>query len=165
MHYLLIAALVLGAVLPIPPAAVDGLRDVELSDQFGGRDSLSAHLGSPTVVMVVTARRLRNLKPWERELRERFEDIDIVRIADVPDDSKATLDDVASKLRDRVPEGVPVLIDMERRWATALELDTDRPNLLLLDSDGALLGAYHGRHDTDLAAAVVADLAVQLDAP
>jgi hypothetical protein len=165
MHCHLIAALVLGAVLPIPPTAPAGLLEVELTDQYGEVDRLEAHLGSPTVVMVVTARRLRNLKPWERDLRDRFPDLDVVRIADVPDDSKATLDDVASKLRDRVPEGVPVLIDMDRRWATALELDTDRPNLVLLDSDGVLLGAYHGRHDAELSAEVVAAVAGHLDAP
>ncbi len=161
----LIVALILGVVLPTAPSSLDGLRAVEFVDQFGARDSLSAHLGSPTVVMVVTARRLRNLKPWERDLRERFENVDIVRIADVPDDSKATVDEVASKLRERVPEGVQVLIDMDRRWAKALDLDTGRPNLLLFDSDGVLLAAHHGRHDAELAAEVVADFSGHLDAP
>lgn len=154
MSILILTACILGAVVPIPATALDELRDVALVDQYGHLDSLEAHLGEPTVVMIVTARRLRNLKPWERDLSDLFRHVGFVRIADVPDDTEATRDEVADKLRDRVPDGVAVLIDMERRWATALGLDTSRPNLLLLGVDGELLCAYHGRHDAELAAEV-----------
>lgn len=155
--------LILGSSLSIPPSAADGLREVRLVDQYGAEDRLVDHLGRPVVVIVVTARRLRNLKAWERDLRARFDDLDIVRIADVPADSNASLNDVAERLRERVPDGVSVLIDMDRLWATALALDTSRPNLLLFGPDGALRSAHHGKHDEDLAIEVLADIGRQLD--
>ena len=100
--------------------------------------------------MVVTARRLRNLKGWEKPLRERYDDIHFVRIADVPEEPPVSHEEVAQKLVKRVPEEVPILIDIERRWARELELDTSRPNLLLFDRDGRLAATFHGRPDPAL---------------
>lgn len=166
MLHLVLLILALGAGAPVGPDPLESLRALELPDQFGGVDSLDAHRGRTVVVMVVTAKRLRNLKPWERDLRERFPDgdrVDFLRITDLPDDSPASTAEVADKLRERVPDEVPVLIDLERRWATALGLDTSRPNLLLVDAGGALVGAFQGRHEPGLAARVAADLAGLLD--
>lgn len=163
MTSVFLTMLIVSGSLSIPASAADGLLEVRLVDQYGAEDRLVDHLGHPVVVVVVTARRLRNLKPWERDLRARFDDLDVVRIADVPADSNATLNDVAERLRERVPDGVSVLIDMDRRWATALELDTSRPNLLLFGPDGELRSAYHGKHDDELAVEVLADIDRRLD--
>jgi len=139
---ILLGALVLGQV---PPVA-----ELELTDQYGNSDSLSAHRNHVVVAMVVTAKRLRNLKSWEKSLREHYEDVHFLRIADVPAEPSVTLDRVARKLRGRVPEDVPILIDVERHWAQALDLDTGRPNLLLIDRDGKLRAAFRGRSEPEL---------------
>ena len=121
---LLLASVVLAA---LTPGQVPAVSDQELLDQYGRADSLAAHREHIVVGMVVTARRLRNLKGWEKQLRERYDDIHFVRIADVPAEPPVTYDQVAQKLVKRVPEEVPILIDIERRWALELELDTARP--------------------------------------
>jgi hypothetical protein len=157
-------------VLALSPIAADAEADlaelgaVKLTDQYGAEDALARHRGRVVVVMVVTAKRLRNIRPWERDLREHFDDeIDYLRITDVPEDSPATQERIAAKLVDRVPDGVSVLIDVERRWATALALDTSRPNILVIDGDGVLVSAYHGRHSPELAAVVIERLKVILN--
>ena len=140
------AVLLAGVLLGFPAE----LAEVVLPDQHGNEDSLAAHRGNVVVAMVVTARRLRNLKGWERELRAKFEDVDLVRVADVPEDPPVTYRDVADKLADRVPEEVAILIDIDRRWSSALDLDTERPNLLLIDADGRLVATYRGRPEPEL---------------
>lgn len=144
-------------------AALSEVSTITLRDQYGHEDTLEAHRGNVTVVMVVAARRLRNIKPWERELRERFDRLHYVRIADVPEDSPATEDEVAAKLRERVPDGVPVLIDLERRWAKALDLDTSRPNILVVDASGRAVALVRGRHDPELMAGISQTLSSLLD--
>ena len=61
-----------------------------------------------------------------------------------------TREQVADKLDKRVPEEVPILIDIERRWARELELDTERPNVLLFDREGRFVAAFHGRAEPEL---------------
>lgn len=118
---------------------------VAMPDQFGvARPALQA-TGEPVVVLVVTARRLRTVRPWERALAERYEGLRTVIVADVPDDPPAEYERVAERLSARVPDGVSVLIDMERAWARELGLDTSRPNLLLLGGDGRLVASVAGR--------------------
>ena len=136
-----------------------------LRDQYGTTDSLAAHRGHVTVVMIVTAKRLRNIKPWERDLRERYQQLHVLRIADVPPESQATHDQVAAKLRERVPDEVPILIDLDRTWASALGLDTGRPTLLVVDADGATVAQVRGRHTPELAAEISAALDVVLGQP
>jgi hypothetical protein len=135
-------------VLPLLAAwAVSGaaeLSELKLLDQHGVEDSLAAHRGHVAVVMVVDARRLRNLKAWEKKLRERYDDLHYVRVADVAEDPPVPYEEVAEKLSRRVPAEVPVLIDVERRWSRALELDTRRPNLLIFDRRGALVASFRG---------------------
>jgi hypothetical protein len=132
-----------------------GLEHVELRDQYGYPDTLAAHRGRVVVVMVVNAKRLRNLKPWSRELREHFDDLDTILIAEVPTDPPTTYERVVEKLGKRIPDEVSVLIDMESTWAQALDLDASRPNLLLVDRAGDLVATYHGSHEPDLATTVV----------
>ncbi len=131
----------------------------ELPDQRGDADSVAAHRDRIAVVMVVTARRLRNLRSWQKALQERFEDVDFVLIADVPADPPVTYEQVVSKLERRIPDPVRVLIDVERRWATALELDTERPNILLFDRQGRLAAKFRGREEPDLVERVSRELA------
>ncbi len=156
MTLLLLAALILGQAAENPPSsAVAELSGLKLRDQFGNEDHLAAHQGRVIVVMVVTAKRLRNIKPWESDLRQQVDGVEYLRITDVPEESPADLEQIADKLRERVPEEVPVLIDLERRWATALDLDTDRPNLLLIDARGRLVATFRGKHSPELASEVI----------
>jgi hypothetical protein len=162
-------ALLLAVVTLAAPAAggapIDAVSTIELPGLDGETDSLAAHRGRVVLVLVVTAKRLRTIRPWEEDLRQRFEGLEVLRVTDVPADSKASLDRVAGKLRERVPDGVSVLLDLERRWATALGLDTGTPNLLVIGRDGALLDAFAGRHDPELADRVAASLARRLESP
>lgn len=158
MLIILLSVLMLSSIPADQNAALDAVRQLSLPDQHGTEDSLQAHEGKVLVVLVVTAQRLRNIRPWERDIREQFEDVDILRITDVADDSPATYERIATKLQERVPEEISVLIDIERRWATALGLDTGRPNILLIDGGGTLVAAYRGRHSPELAAAVIDEL-------
>lgn len=69
--------LILG-VLSQTGASLASLEDIQLFDQHGSTDTLAAYRGPVVVVMVVDAKRLRNLRPWARELRERFEDLETI---------------------------------------------------------------------------------------
>lgn len=151
---LLLSSMALTQTLP-PLDAVEGLV---LRDQYGVEDTLRAHRGRVVVVMVVDAKRLRTLKAWERDLRENFEQLDYLRIAEVPADTTTTWERVASKLAEQVPDGVSVLIDMEGRWGVELALDTSRPNLIVVDGSGRVRATYAGRHEPALAAVVISDL-------
>jgi hypothetical protein len=143
---ILLAIALLGAALPEQPPALAEVVQLTLPDHVGGEDRVAAYRGEPVVVMVVNAKRLRLIKPWERDLREEFPDLAIVRIAIRPEDSDATVAEIRDKYDGRVPAEIPVLIDIDRRWATALDLDTGRPNLILLDATGRLVGSFRGRY-------------------
>jgi hypothetical protein len=158
MLTIFLSALMLSPIPADQNAALDSVRQLSLRDQHGTEDSLQAHEGNVLVVLVVTAKRLRNIRPWEKDIREQLGDVDFLRITDVADDSTATFERIAKKLQERVPKEISVLIDVERRWATALGLDTGRPNILLIDGDGKLVAAYRGRHSPELAAAVIDEL-------
>ena len=125
-----------------------------LPDQFGREDRLES--GEPAVVIVVSAQKLRKLKKWEIAIRERYEGLKIVRIADVPpSDPPATYEAVAGRLRERVPDEIPVWIDLDRAWASGFGLDTDLPNVLVLDGDGSLAGTVRGRFEPESFAELV----------
>lgn len=130
--------------LAATPSSVD---ELQLKDQLGRADSLAAHRGEVVVAFVVTARRLRRIKAWEQALRAQYDDVHYLRVADVPDTGSATYEDIAEKLRRRVPEEVSTLIDLDRAWATTFELDTTQPNLLIFDSKGALQERFRGYYD------------------
>jgi Tfp pilus assembly protein PilN len=165
MTVLLLIAIVLGTTVTEQPARFDEISHVKLRDQYGHEKCLADHRGTVVVVTLVTAKRLRNIRPWEKELRQHFEAIDFLRITDVPEDSPASYQQIAEKLTERVPEGVSVLIDLDRLWATTLALDTDRPNLLLIDADGRLVESFRGKHSPDLAREVVEALQAIVGGP
>jgi hypothetical protein len=119
-----------------------------LRDQNGRTEPVAAHLGRPQAVFVVSVRRLRRVREWQKELDRRVEGVGFLRVADVPPEPSQPpprFEDVAEKLRKRVPEEVPVLIDLERRFARRLDLDTREVNVLVFDASGGLVGRLRGR--------------------
>jgi len=133
--------------------AVGQIPDVaeqNLLDQRGVTDRLADRRDQIVVVMVVTARRLRNLKALEEDLQARYETVHFMRVVDIPEEPPVTHEEVARKLDKRVPEEISILIDVERHWARELELDTQRPNLLLFDREGKFVAAFRGRAEPEL---------------
>jgi len=122
------------------PSAVDLPK---LVDQFGGPVSLDA-AGRVQVAIVVSAKKLRRIKPWEKALRDEFPDLSIVRVADVPTTTPTNYNRVAATLRKRLPEDVAVGIDLDGQWAAALGLDTSIPNVLVFDASGQLTHQQSG---------------------
>jgi hypothetical protein len=165
MPTILYTALLMLGLLSQSTSPLSGLEEVQLRDQYGSTDSLAAHHGHVVVVMVVDAKRLRNLRPWVRELREHFDDLETILIAEVPADPPTTYERVVEKLGERIPDDVSILIDMESLWAQTLDLDASRPNLLLMDRAGNLTATYQGRHEPGLAATVVKHVEALLAAP
>jgi hypothetical protein len=135
------------------PALTPAATAVVLRDQYGHGDSLAAHAGRPQVVLVVSVRRLRRLKDWEVALDRRLEGIGFLRVADVPavtSGSAPTQEQVAETLRKRVPREVRVLIDVERRWAGELRLDTREVHVLAFDAEGRLVHRARGAARPDV---------------
>jgi hypothetical protein len=149
----------LAVTLLAAAAGLEALAALELPDQRGGADSLAAHRGQPVLVVVVDARRLGTVRRWERDLLERFPGLHVLTVADVNESRPTTVERVAEVLARRVPAEVPVLIDIERRWAVGLGLDTAAPNLLLVDARGAEAARFRGRHSEQLAAVVAGHIA------
>jgi len=127
-----------------------------LTDQLGREHSLARHRGETVLALVVTAKRLRSLKGWELELRERLEGVSFLRVVDVPEKPKVSHARVAEKLRKRVPEEVAIGIDLERRWAETFGLDTDEVNVLVFDPGGGLAARFRGRRSRELVEQVAA---------
>lgn len=159
----------LAALISLASAGGSASADpmVELMDQFGEARSLAQHLGEVQLAIVVTAKRLRRLKPWEREIRERYPELALLRVADVPRTSPTEFPRVAEKLRKRLPDDVAVLIDLEGNWASYFDLDVSVPNVLIFDREGALISAHAGMYKKPLLEAVLNDLdaAVHVQAP
>lgn len=157
---LLLAVVALGSLLPVaggvPTPAPAELLTLELQNQFGGRDSLVAHQGSALVAVVVNVRRLALIETWERDLSVKIPGIRFFNVADLPSQGVVDLEQTAATLRRRVPPEVPVLMDVERHWATLLELDTNLPNLLVFDAGSMLVARFRGRWSEALARDVVA---------
>jgi len=143
-------ALVLGATAAAAAA--------ELKDQFGVPDSLAAHGDQVRLVIVVSAKRLRRIRPWEEALWERHPGLPILRVADVPRTAPTSYEDVAAKLRKRLPDDVPVLIDLDGEWAARFDLDVTVPNLLIFAADGSLVAAHAGNYSRSGFTALDADL-------
>jgi len=116
-----------------------------LRDQHGRLGGFEPDGRQATVVFVVSAARLKRLREWEASLRERFEGLRFVRVADVlPSRPPARYEDVAKRLRKHVPAGVSVLVDVDRVWATGFGLDSRQVNLLVFDRTGRLAGQLAG---------------------
>jgi len=131
-----------------PPLRFEQLASAPLRDQRGATHRFVEQRGAPVVVLVVTARRLRQAKEWEVQLRRAHAELPFVRVGDVPAAPKTTYDKVASRLRGRVPEDVAVLIDVERSWARAFELDTEEVNALVFDRELRLVARVRGPRTT-----------------
>lgn len=117
-----------------------------LRDQHGRPGGFEPAVQPATVVLVVSAARLKRIRDWETSLRRRFEDLRFVRVADVPPSRPpARYEDVAERLRRHVPPEVSVLVDMDRVWATAFELDTREVTLLVFDGQRGFAGQLSGR--------------------
>ncbi len=142
------ALLLLQLAVAVPPPP--------LVDQFGREDSLELHRGKTVVALVVTAKRLRSIKGWELELHERLPDVGFLRVVDVPEEPKVTRERVAAKLRERVPQQVPIGIDLARSWAAAYGLDTSEVNVLVFGPEGELAARFRGRKSKPLVEQVVA---------
>ncbi len=144
--------------LLVPAASADDV----LLDQFGEPGGLGVEQGRVQLAIVVTAKRLRRLKAWERALRKDFADLPILRVADVPRTAPTAYDEVAAKLRKRLPEDVAVLVDLEGTWAARYELDVSVPNLLLFAPDGSVQARHAGMYKASLYAPLREDIAALL---
>jgi hypothetical protein len=118
-----------------------------IPDQHGRLHGLADHQGRPVAALVVTVGRLRHIRGWEVELGRRFPELRFLRAAHVPPRPGTSRESVAKALRGRVPDEVPVMIDMEGAWAAAYGLDPGDVNVLLFDRGGARVFSYRGRRD------------------
>jgi hypothetical protein len=152
---LLFSALPAGASGPIagPPP---------LHDQNGKQDSLEAHSGRPVVVLAVNGERLRQLKGWEVELRERFDGLDFIRVVDIPQQPGVQPEGVARKLRDKLPQDVSVLIDMDGVWASTYDLERSDMNVVLFDREGRLVARFAGKRDDALVERISREIEAKL---
>ena len=155
-----------GALAPAPSLATQAAEAPEallapLRELRAGSDSLAARRGTPQVVFVVSASRLRRVKDWEAQLDRRVRGVAFLRVADVPPEPgrpRPSHEDVAATLSKRVPAGVRVLIDVERRFAETLALDTREVNVLLFDAALGSVGRARGRPSGENLERVVARL-------
>lgn len=128
-----------------------------LRDQLGRAVALEAHRGGTVVALVVTAKRLRSLRGWQLELEKRLAArVSYLRVADIPARPAVDHERVAARLRERVPDQVPIGIDLARSWATTYGLDTAEVNLLVFDAGGELAERFRGRRSQALVDEVVA---------
>jgi hypothetical protein len=134
--------------------AADAGVEVSLPDQFGNTGSLAAHRGAVVVAIVVDVRRLSTIQRWGEALGSRHPRLHFLNIAQMPAGSPVDMARVTASLQKRVPATVPVLIDVERRWATAYGLDTRAPNLLVFDRSGTLVTSLRGRFSTEREASI-----------
>lgn len=146
MKFRLAIAILLAAFALSALATPNAAELPTLTDQFGNEIGLDADAGRVRVAIVVSGRKLRRIKPWEKAMREEFPDLVVIRIADIPRSSPTDYDKVAKKLRKRLPEDVAVGIDLEGQWADMLGLDTSVPNVLVFDADGTLTYQQSGMY-------------------
>lgn len=137
-------------------AGTADVSSLALRDQYGQSGGLTRGIDGLQVAIVVSAKRLRRLKPWEEAIRKIDADVPVIRVADVPRSPPADYDVVADKLKKRLPEDLAVLIDLDGVWTATFDLDVSVPTVLIFDGSGTLLARHAGmyRHDQfDLLAA------------
>jgi hypothetical protein len=61
-------------------------------------------------------------------------------------------------LRKHAPPGISILVDMQNQWATAFDLDTGEPCLVLLDSEHKVVMKFRGRPRGTLVTEVITAL-------
>ena len=153
-----LACLFFAAFLPAMAPALNGSSLPVVIDQYGQPVSLGASEPAVRVAILVSAKRLRRLRKWETALRERFPDLDILRVADVPRDAPTRYEDVAEAFRNRLPENVGVGIDLDGDWAGQLDVDPSVPNILVFASSGDLEAIHSGMFSNALFARAAADI-------
>lgn len=121
-----------------------------LPDQFGNTGGLNDFSGKPVLAIVSSRRKLRWIGEWEKALRPEIPQLNSIRIADITDQPRPNTDKVAEILRQRAPDTVSILIDLQNHWATAYELDTSEPCLILFDSDHKVVTKFRGRPKGEL---------------
>lgn len=149
-----VSALLLLVLCAVRGMAADGGSELSLRDQFGKTDSLAAHRGEVVVAIVVDVRRLSTIQRWGEALGARHPQLHFLNIAQMPVGAPVDMARVSATLQKRVPASVPVLIDVERRWATAYGLDTAAPNLLVFDRSGTLVTSLRGRFSAEREASI-----------
>ena len=122
----------------------------KLPDQFGELYDLSAYTSEPVVLIFAPTRKLRWIGKWEKALRAELPELKSLRIADIRDEPKPDIDDVAATLKKRAPKDVSILIDIDNLWATIYQLDTEEPNVVLLNSNHEVVEIFRGRPKRDL---------------
>jgi hypothetical protein len=154
----------LAGLAPAGAFALNAASLPALPDQFG--DEVIALNPEPTVrvAILISAKRLRRIRKWETALRERFPGLMIFRVADVPRSAPTDYEDVAETFRKRLPEDLAVGIDLDGRWAAALNVDTSVPNILVFDANGELDAVHSGMFDDKLFAQAAADIDLLLKA-
>jgi len=140
------------------PTAADTTA-LGLRDQFGHSGGLADDAHGLQVAIVVSAKRLRRIKPWEEAIRQIDTGVPVIRVADVPRSPPADYEVVAEKLKKRLPQDLPVLIDLDGIWMQTFDLDTSVPNVLIFDGAGTLLATHAGMYGKDAFDALAADLA------
>lgn len=149
-----VPALLLLVLCAVRGMAADAGIDVPLPDQFGQADSLAAHRGEVVVAIVVDVQRLSTIQRWGEALGGRYPRLHFLNIAQLPPEGPVDMARVSATLQKRVPATVPVLIDVERRWATAYGLDAAAPNLLVFDRSGTLVTRLRGRFSAEREASI-----------
>ena len=157
----LLLALALPAAQAQPDVSAVSLEELALLDQFGETGGLASDAEGLQIAIVVSAKRLRRLKPWEQAIREIDTEVPIVRVADVPRTAPTEYESVAEKLRKRLPPDVNVLVDLQGVWAAAYALDVNVPNVLIFDGTGTLLAVHSGMFKKSYVDALTADLTAQ----
>ena len=140
-------------------AAAVGQAPPLIHDQHG--EVLQFDHAEPFVVIVVSKRRLRRLKPWEAALKERFgPDLDIVRIAHAAQETGERVapdtDRLARALKRRVPAEVSIGLDLTGWWASHHGLDTQIPAVLVMSGQGSPPIVFQGNYTQARLADVVA---------
>ena len=121
-----------------------------LQDQYGQNSGLGDYSGAAVLAIVTTPRKLRWIGKWEAAIRADIPELRSIRIADVTDQPTPEYQKVADILRQRVPENISVLIDIENHWAGYYSLDTNEPCLVLLDSNHSVVAKFRGRPKGEL---------------
>lgn len=73
-----LTGLMLGNVPADRTAAVDDVRHLSTRHQYDAEYSQQARGGKVPVVMAVTAKRLRNIRPRKRDIREQLGDVEFL---------------------------------------------------------------------------------------
>jgi hypothetical protein len=147
--------LLLLAVLAATPVAA---QPPALTDQYGTNIGLEDYAGEAVLAIVVSARKLRQIERWEQKLRAELPQLRSLRVADINEQPLPSQTQVATKLRQRVPEGVSVQIDLQSLWAAHYALDTKEPCLLLFDNAHNVVAQYRGRAKNALVSEVLVAL-------